>query len=84
METVVLNTGELLTVHDREFCLTEFCVIHNPSDHHMLSWPLTWIQGIGALVRICPHDLLHPDPDCLKAPLIDRFHECDGCCGTVP
>ena len=43
------------------------CVIHNPSPHAMRKWPLIWREGLvgsdSALLRMCPHYRLHPDPD---------------------
>jgi hypothetical protein len=39
------------------------CCIHNPSDHHMRSWPLNWRGDTGVMERLCPHRTGHPDPD---------------------
>lgn len=66
-------------------CEGEHCTIHNPSDHHMNTWPIA--RG-GE--RVCPHGIGHPDPDYLA--WLNRvqpdnsgdIHGCDGCCSTSP
>ncbi len=55
-------------VHDLASCGGEFCVIHNPSRHHMRYWPLELHtdkspHGNALCYRVCPHALKHPDPD---------------------
>jgi hypothetical protein len=42
----------------------------------MLTWPLAWHEAAEILIRLCPHWVMHPDPDGW-GPLI---HLCDGCC----
>jgi hypothetical protein len=54
----------LMNVHPAEACAGEFCCIHNPSPHHMVTWPLNWRADRGIMERICPHGTGHPDPDC--------------------
>lgn len=75
----------LLKTHDESQCSGEYCVIHNPSEHHMREWPLNWRDDKGVMERICEHGIGHPDPDCAahneregKAYL--NVHGCDGCC----
>ena len=87
-----LMPAELMTlhnVHTEQLCAGEACPIHNPSDHHMKDWPLTWR---GIMVRACPHGRLHPDPDSVRWHIreghMDLLHvrhalgqtDCDGCC----
>jgi hypothetical protein len=77
--------GEVLlsSVHSPQLCAGEFCVVHNPSDHHMRSWPLNWRDDTGIFERLCPCGIGHPDPDQLpffkKAGL--EALAVHGCCG---
>lgn len=72
---------DLANVHPPERCAGQACVIHNPSDHHMRSWPLVWR---GKMERICPHGIGHPDPD--ESAYLKSMgygggvHGCDRCC----
>ena len=60
-------------------CKGEFCVVHNPSDHHMRKWPLNYRMDRGITERISKHGVGHPDPDCTRGKK-DSVHGCDGCC----
>lgn len=62
------------------------CCIHNPSDHHMLTWPQNWRGDKGIMERLCPHGVGHPDPDDLKIRTREGWgvHGCDGCCAPEP
>lgn len=71
----------IIYVHTRRECIGEHCVIHNPSRHHMRTWPLKWRWDKSMFERICPHGTGHPDPD---DPGADSVHGCDGCCNTDP
>lgn len=52
--------------HGPDRCAGGICVVHNPSDHHMKDWPLSFRMDLGALAfRECPHLVPHPDPDSL-------------------
>lgn len=76
--TVILEGGETLpNVHSSDKCKGQFCCIHNPSDHHMRSWPQHWRGDRNLMERTCPHGVGHPDPD---DPNPDKSHGCDGCC----
>lgn len=81
--------SQLVRVHLPSVCVNEYCVIHNPSDHHMVDWLVRYEQYSTLVMRVCPHDVDHPDPDSAHA--LDRLkpqrglsymhHEmCDGCC----
>lgn len=81
--------GPVIT-HGPDKCGASVCVIHNPSDHHMLTWELSFDPNMEYLAtRVCPHGRWHPDPDSVAyfahvygadaAPGI-RLHLCDGCC----
>jgi hypothetical protein len=70
---------ELKGVHDQSKCKGDVCVIHNPSGHHMHTWPLYWRDDRGIMERICKHGVGHPDPDCAAA-RNDSIHGCCGCC----
>jgi hypothetical protein len=52
-------------VHSRERCEQRVlpCVVHNPSQHKMVTWPLRWRGDRSTMERICPHGQGHPDPD---------------------
>lgn len=78
----------LRNVHLADKCAGQYCVIHNPSDHHMREWPLNWRDDTGIMERFCPHGVGHPDPDALDfhARLGQSWsgvHGCDGCCRAI-
>ena len=85
-EEYIDGTGQKITnVHSKDECGGLYCVIHNPSDHHMRDWPTHWRWDLGTMERICPHGVGHPDPDDLAYQTsIGRegtdIHGCDGCC----
>lgn len=58
------------------------CCIHNPSDHHMVTWPQNWRGDKGIMERLCSHGTGHPDPDDLKVRTTTwaGVHGCCGCC----
>ena len=68
-----------LHTHAAFECREENCVVHNPSDHHMRTWPINYRMDRGITERICKHGIGHPDPDCIRAKE-DSIHGCDGCC----
>jgi len=64
------------------------CVIHKPSQHKMIGWPMV-IRASTLIERTCRHGVGHPDPDSVaylnwKDEYDDKFgwgvHGCDGCC----
>lgn len=77
-----------LRVHNRKICQGEYCSIHNPSDHHMVTWPLHWRGDRGIMERTCPHGIGHIDPDDSDyrrrrdndEAFDSGIHGCDGCC----
>jgi hypothetical protein len=78
----------LENVHLPASCEGEFCVIHNPSEHHMRSWPLVWRDDKGVMERMCAHGVGHPDPDdAAFQARVGRgslnIHGCDVCCWTA-
>lgn len=86
--TIGAQIGErTLRVHNRKHCEGQYCSIHNPSNHHMVSWTLNWRGDRGIMERLCPHGIGHIDPD--DAEYRKRrdgvnydtgIHGCDGCC----
>lgn len=70
---VVLEGGEVIYAHDASVCEGRVCAVHNPSDHHMRSWPQHFRDPVieaatgglhaGLMERTCPHGVGHPDPD---------------------
>ena len=75
-----------LNTHAPDKCEGRPCCVHNPSDHHMRSWPMNFRFDKGIMERICPeHGVGHPDPDDADYWLsIDKeymtIHGCCGCC----
>lgn len=70
--------GVVQVNHAPSLCEGQYCVIHNPSDHHMKTWPTTFRSdrarilsadlfygGVAFVLteRICEHGVGHPDPD---------------------
>ena len=89
-DMVAMRDGTVLVnVHTEDQCAGEPCCIHNPSNHHMATWPHHWNGDSKLMQRSCPHAFLHPDPDALSFRR-QRFgpgraaslsvHDCDGCC----
>lgn len=75
----------LENVHPATACDGGFCVLHNPSEHHMREWPLCWRGDRKLMERTCPHGVGHPDPDDLAFHVRNGrewqgVHGCDGCC----
>jgi hypothetical protein len=78
--------------HGPKLCSGQTCCIHNPSDHHMVDWPMIFNnQRLFLAQRVCEHGVAHSDPDSLRyfanrQDIPDRIvtmlaiHECDGCC----
>lgn len=84
-DVVALQSGVLTNVHPASSCAGRHCWIHNPSEHHMVTWPVDWRSDKGTAERICPHSIGHPDPDDVAYHAgLGRdvsVHGCDGCCG---
>jgi hypothetical protein len=84
-ELHVLQGGERLWTHNTKDCDPVVpCCIHNPSKHHMVTWPMHWRDARAIMERICAHGVGHPDPDdaAYRAGRgdTDTVHGCDGCC----
>lgn len=80
---------QVLRTHAADKCAGQFCCIHNPSDHHMATWPQNWRGDRGIMERICPCGVGHPDPDGITYIRATRgaevawgesVHGCCGCC----
>jgi hypothetical protein len=92
MDLVMMDGLQLCYVHPRESCQDATqslpCPFHNPSDHHMRTWPMHGNGGLKLplIERVCEHNATHPDPDSLawcllKDPNFNPYHgACDGCC----
>lgn len=88
--THILVGGQVIhNVHPEEVCAAEDCAVHNPSDHHMRSWPQYFRTDRGITERICEHGIGHPDPDHMtwyaschnpQDTRTEGIHGCDGCC----
>lgn len=57
-----MKISDLTHTHPEAKCKGRPCVIHNPSDHHMLEWPIN-LRENKLVERICEHGVGHPDPD---------------------
>lgn len=77
---VLVGGQPLYSVHEPSKCAGEACCIHNPSDHHMRTWPQHWRGDRRIMERLCPHGVGHPDPDGQIPDGDNRTHGCDGCC----
>jgi len=85
----VTGTGQkIIRTHSIKDCEGFPCVIHNPSEHRMSSYPTHWREDRGLMERMCPHGVGHPDPDDIahkkrtrgaKYAEIESIH---GCCGS--
>lgn len=54
----------ITSMHAQKRCEGEFCPFHNPSDHHMKTWPMVIrYDRYGLTERLCGHGYGHPDPD---------------------
>lgn len=75
--------SRLIGLHPEEKCAGDICVIHNPTDHHMRTWPMNWRGDRGLIERICKHLVSHPDPDHLPRweALSWGGQDVHGCCG---
>ena len=89
-DLISLPGNVFLRTHTETVCEGQVCCVHNPSDHHMASWDQFWDARFGIMMRVCDHDIVHPDPDDLVVRTRDwanmPSHSCDGCCspdGTV-
>lgn len=91
MERQPKESSPKIRTHEPDKCSGSFCVIHNPSDHHMRDWPknFRFDRYLVLVERICPHGVGHPDPDSLayiESTLpegrrgYEGIHGCDGCC----
>lgn len=80
------DRGVMVKTHRPDRCKGQFCVIHNPSNHHMRKWPTVIRTDKMYLVeRLCDHGVGHPDPDSLAYFIRVGYdslgvHGCDGCC----
>ena len=79
-----LAHGILTNVHPPAACADRHCWIHNPSAHHMTTWPVRWRGDRGTAERVCSHAIGHPDPDDVEYNRLSgrdvSVHGCDGCC----
>lgn len=86
-DMTALVNGVLVRVHAPSECAGHHCWVHNPSDHHMITWPVQWTDRQTA-ERVCGHGLGHPDPDDVayhrRKGREVSVHGCDGCCGLTP
>jgi hypothetical protein len=87
---LILEEQGYSNIHSPEKCAGQACMIHNPSKHKMVDWPINLrLDKGGPADRQCPHNVGHPDPDSMAfmakrlGPENSRSlgtHGCDGCC----
>lgn len=87
-EMWAMSDGSILhDVHSPSECAGRGCWVHNPSDHHMVTWRVVFRDDKGTAERMCPHGVGHPDPDdhafWLTRGRNVGFHGCDGCCADL-
>lgn len=60
-----MREREALVTHEPSQCEGRACTLHNPSDHHMVDWPIYFRLDLRPVLveRICAHAIGHPDPD---------------------
>ena len=74
----LIGGDKIFGVHVPSMCEGEYCCIHNPSNHHMLTWKQVFRPTSRVMERLCSHGIAHPDPDDPKSKEVR--HACDGCC----
>ena len=79
------NTDKFMFTHNKTDCKSEWCTVHNRSNHVMRAFPQYFRYDRMLMERTCPHGFGHPDPDDIKltGPYAESeaVHGCDGCCG---
>lgn len=87
LDTIELIGGRMLKVHRASECAGEVCSVHNPSAHHMVTWPRDWTSHNYAMWRVCSHGVRHIDPDHAAYVRTAGIFagdscgpNCDGCC----
>lgn len=90
----VTGVGQVLRgVHHATECVGRHCVIHDPSDHHLIGLR-TQYRFSGPfdikpphMERLCEHGVGHPDPDDAAYWMSNgediTVHGCCGCCATL-
>lgn len=86
------HRGGAVNTHQDTVCAGQPCCIHNPSAHHMATWPQLWRHDRYLMERTCPHGIGHPDPDHMRYVSLvapdsadgQGVHGCDGCCWPTP
>lgn len=64
---ITLTSGQGVRVHSSSNCVNkDYCAVHSPSDHALVTCPLFWRQDRGIFERICGHGVGHPDPDSIR------------------
>lgn len=91
LERSMDSNGVVIRHHPRTDCDSHHapCPFHAPSDHRMVDWPRTILNGL--ILRVCEHMRSHPDPDSVAfaeymipgGPDYNE-HRCDGCCKGPP
>lgn len=84
---VKVANGILTNVHSLASCAGQYCWVHRPSRHHMITWPVAWRNDIRTAERLCTHGVGHPDPDDVaynrSLGRDTAVHSCDGCCSPT-
>jgi hypothetical protein len=60
MDQVLLESGQVLQVHESANCVGEWCAVHRPQPGPWERWPRHWDAEAGIIERECPHGVRHP------------------------
>lgn len=71
---------KLYGVHEEGTCRSEFCPIHNPSNHPLCLMPQIWDSESRSMTRVCTHRITHVDMDDEISRRRGCVDKCDGCC----
>ena len=64
MEKYIDGLGQTVSVHSKEKCEGQHCVIHNPSDHPLRRYPTSWDEERKLMYRVIEeHRIKLMDPD---------------------
>lgn len=62
-EVWTVGFGRAWNVYAADKCTGSRCPIHKKTEHHMSGWMQTFDLSEQIMVRVCKHDVWHPDPD---------------------
>jgi hypothetical protein len=60
MERWTTGTKKQVLVHELEFCVGQYCVVHAPMPGPWELWPTDWDDPRRLAMRVCPCGYRHP------------------------